>query len=92
MNNIVMNFCNSKKNEGILVDAKHINVNGKYGPIVYEKWEIWSDFPCMRKPSIIQNSNIQNSNKTTKAYWAHFRKEKKLYLSRFNSKLSRINA
>ena len=41
-----MNFCNySKKNVGIIVDAKYINVNGKYGPIVHEKWEIWSDFP-----------------------------------------------
>ena len=33
------------KNDGILVDAKYINLNGKYGPIVNEKWEIWSDFP-----------------------------------------------
>ena len=42
-----MNFCNysKKMKEGILVDAKYINVNGKYGPIVHEKWEIWSDFP-----------------------------------------------
>ena len=41
-----MIFCNySKKNVGILVDAKYINANGKYGPIVHEKWEIWSDFP-----------------------------------------------
>ena len=29
----------------------------------------------MRKPSTIQNSNIQDSHKTTKAYWAHFRTE-----------------
>ena len=30
----------------------------------------------MRKLSTIQNSNIQGNNKTTKAYWVYFRKDK----------------
>ena len=56
--------------------------------IYKSKWEIW--YYCswdmrdivwfsIRKPSIIQNSNKEDSNKTTKAYWAHFRWEKKLF-------------
>ena len=31
-------------------------------------------------------------NYITKAYWAHFRREKNIYFSRMNAKLSRINA
>ena len=23
----------------------YINENGKYGPVVHDKWEVWSDFP-----------------------------------------------
>ena len=50
----------------------------KWGIWSYCSWEmgdmVWFS---MRKPSTIQNSNIQDSNKTTQAYWAHFRKEKK---------------
>ena len=34
-----------QKNDGILVEAKNINVNGKYDSTVHKKWEIWSDFP-----------------------------------------------
>ena len=31
------------QDDGILEDAKYINVNWKYGPIVHEKWEICSN-------------------------------------------------
>ena len=56
---IVMDFCNYSK---IMMVYLHMQ-NGKYGPIVHEKWDIWCFF-SMRKPSTIHNSNIQDSNKT----------------------------